>query len=284
MTLKWERRDILIWGKTRPEVSQTYREIVCTGGVFKDSKRLVRIYPVPLRYLEAESIFKKYQWIRADVAKATSDPRPESYKIRYENIEVLQTVPTVRGNWDTRAEFIMNPYNLAESVEDLQDQQSSTGRSLGLVAPKEVVDIRSERLPPKEREEFWARYEKAVAQIELPLDETTGKEIRPLSPPDFRYKIEFRCFDKRCERPHTFSVLDWDVDALYARQKQTRSPQQAAKEVVDKLKEVCDDDKDTRFFLGNIASHPQNFTIVGLWYPKRKLSRESKSTPQMGLF
>jgi hypothetical protein len=25
---------------------------------------------------------------------------------------------------------------------------------------------------------------------------------------------------------------------------------------------------DTRFFLGNISSHPDTFTIVGLWYPK----------------
>lgn len=123
-----------------------------------------------------------------------------------------------------------------------------------------------------------------MAQIELPLDLTTGKEIRPLSPPDFRYKIEFRCSDGRCERPHNFSVLDWDVDALYARQKQTRSPQQAAKEVVNKLWEVCGEDKDTRFFLGNIASHPQNFTIVGLWYPKNALSKDAVPASQMGLF
>lgn len=33
--------------------------------------------------------------------------------------------------------------------------------------------------------------------------------------------------------------------------------------------DVCGPGKDTHFFLGNIASHPHVFTVVGLWYPKR---------------
>src|SRR5690349_10297784 len=62
MSGAWERRRILIWGKTRPELSRNYRETVCTGGVFEDSGRLVRLYPIPLRYLDDEKYFKKYQW------------------------------------------------------------------------------------------------------------------------------------------------------------------------------------------------------------------------------
>jgi hypothetical protein len=34
----WETRRILIWGKTRPELSKKHRETVCTGGVFEDTK------------------------------------------------------------------------------------------------------------------------------------------------------------------------------------------------------------------------------------------------------
>jgi hypothetical protein len=280
--VNWERREILIWGKTRPEISKTYREIVCTGGVFRDNKRLVRVYPVPLRFLNDEQIFKKYQWISASVAKAANDPRPESYKIRPDDIRVGEMIPTERGNWDKRAEWIMQPENMAASVEDLQDQQRDTGRSLALVAPREVVKIGHERLSSSEREDFWSRYEAAVAQMELPISPETGREHKPLVPPDYRFKIDFRCKDRRCEKPHSFSVLDWELDALYFRQKQTLPASAAANDVVKKLEDICGPERDLHFFLGNISSHPQTFTVVGLWWPRRK--REKRSSSQLGLF
>ena len=281
----WEQREILIWGKTRPEISKSYREIVCTGGLFREDRRLVRIYPVPLRYLEDEKVFRKYQWIRAHVAKAPSDPRPESYKIRYGDIEVLDRILTERGgNWDKRAAWVMNPENIVASVEELQAQQAATGRSLALMRPLNVVDVRAVRLSPREREGFWSRYKAAVDQMELPLDPETGREIKPLSPPDYHFRIEFQCDDPRCSKSHVFSVLDWELDALYFRQRQSRSDQQAANDVVAKLREICGPDRDFHFFLGNISSHPQTFTIVGLWSPKRKEEKEEQERPQLPLF
>lgn len=132
MAQVWEKRKILIWGKTRPEVSTKYREIVCTGGVFEDTKRLVRIYPIPLRYLKDESIFKKYQWIEAQVAKNESDPRPESYRINPDTITTSGVIKTDRdGNWDQRAKWVMNENNIFESVEALQGKQSEDKTSLG---------------------------------------------------------------------------------------------------------------------------------------------------------
>lgn len=270
--LEWHRRRILIWGKTRPELSKSYREVVCTGGVFEDTRRLVRLYPIPLRYLDDESVFRKYQWIEADVARNPSDPRPESHKIRFESIETSEKIPTKNGNWDARAAWMMAPENLFQSVEALQEQQQEDKTSLGLVQPTQVTHIKAHRIPAKEKDEFMERYREAVQQMELPLDPETGREIRPLRAADYRFKIHFRCDDPRCQKDHQFSVLDWEMDALYFRLHilEGRAPHLAAQGVVDKLQEICGPQKDTRFFLGNIASHPQNFTIVGLWYPKKK--------------
>lgn len=270
MTLNWERRKILIWGKTRPELSKTYREIVCTGGVFEDTRRLVRLYPIPLRYLDDEKIFKKYQWIEADVARNLRDPRPESYKVRFEGIEIGGWIPTRNGNWDARAEWILHPDNLFQSVEALQERQQADNTSLGLVTPAEVTDIKAHRISQAERDQFAERYREAVSQMELPLDEE-GRVIRPLRMADYRFKIHFRCEDEHCTG-HVFGILDWEIDALYSRLRSSdgRSHQEAAEGVLQKLREFCGDPKDTRFFLGNIANHPQNFTIVGLWYPKKK--------------
>ena len=281
MTIQWERRKILIWGKTRPELSQTYREVVCTGGVFEDTRRLVRVYPVPLRYLDDQKVFKKYQWIEADVARNHKDPRPESYKIRFEGIETGETIPTKSGNWDARADWVMQPGNVFQSVEALQQQQAVDNTSLGLIRPKEIVDIRSYRTSRDEKEQAKERYEQAISQMELPLDPETGREVKPLRISDYRFKVQFRCDDPQCQTTHNFSVLDWELDALYFRLRfrEDRAAHVAAQGVVDQLGKICGPEKDLHFFLGNISNHPQTFTIVGLWWPKKKTE-----DPQISLF
>lgn len=265
----WERRKILIWGKTRPELSKTYREVVCTGGVFADTRRLVRLYPIPLRFMNDEQIFGKYQWIEANVTRATSDPRPESYKIQADGIKVLGKIPPNRGNWSKRAEWVMQPENIFQSVEALQARREMDYTSLGLVQPKEIVRIFSRSVPASERREFRQRYEATLSQMELPAEEFIGRDIKPLRDADFRYVIRFRCDDPRCTTLHNFSVRDWEVDALYFKcRKRGDDPQTAAQKVVKKLEQICGPDKDTYFYLGNISNRPKKFTIVGLWYPK----------------
>src|SRR5450755_141693 len=55
-----QKRKILIWGKTAPELSMKYYETVCTGGVLEDGTP-VRLYPIPYRYMADDDKFKKYQ-------------------------------------------------------------------------------------------------------------------------------------------------------------------------------------------------------------------------------
>jgi hypothetical protein len=283
MESKWQRRRILIWGKTRPELSQKYRETVCTGGVFEDNRKLVRLYPIPLRYIDDERVFKKYQWIEAYVTRATSDPRPESYKIRYDGIETFEVIPTNKGNWNDRAPWITHEGNIVQSVEVLQARQQIDHTSLGLVKPLEVISVTSHRYSQEERDGYWAHYKEALSQMDLPLDQETGREIRPLTPPDYRFRIRFRCNDERCDSDHKFSVLDWETDALYFKLRQQGDPPDiAAEKVVDKIRnQVCAPDKDLYFFLGNISTHPHIFTVVGFWWPKKQRGSEPVEQPRL---
>ena len=267
----WERKRILIWGKTRPELSRTHKETVCTGGVFEDSKLFVRLYPIPLRYLDDEQVFRKYQWIEADVRKAVMDHRPESYNIRCDNISVGDTIPTDKGTWSQRAPWITQPQgHIFRSVEALQAAREQNGTSIGMIKPLEVTDVRAEPYTQDEREQFWKKYEQVVAQQELVFDPETERNVRPLPAPTYRFKIKFRCGDPLCRQDHLFSVFDWEVDALYNNLCRGGDAQDmACGKVIDKLRDdICGPGKDTYFFLGNIAAHPHVFTIVGLWYPK----------------
>lgn len=276
MNGRWERRRILIWGKTRPELSKKYRETVCTGGIFADTKRLVRLYPIPLRYMDDERIFKKYQWIEAYVTRSDSDPRPESYKIRADEIQVFDTIPTNSGNWDARAEWVMQPENVFQSVEALQERQRIDYTSLGLVKPLSIMDITASAINQEERKEFWKRYQDSLQQMALPLEKNEGHDVKPLQPADFKFRIRFRCNDERCQTEHNFGILDWEIDALYFNcRKRGDSPQVSREKVISKLEnEVCSDDKDLYFYLGNIFNHQHLFTIVGLWWPKKRASEQ----------
>jgi hypothetical protein len=263
----WERRKILIWGKTRPEVSLKYQETVCTGGVFEDTKRLVRLYPIPLRYLDDERYFKKYQWIEADICRASADGRPESYRINANNIVPLDTIDTQRGTWRERSGWILHPDNVYPSVEALQEKQAHDHTSLGLVRPKRVIQVTSTRFTPAEKKSFWRKYDQVLAQPQFAFKEE--HPVKPLHPPDWRFVIRFTCDDARCDGVHNFSVLDWEVDALYYNLHRVKGEPSdvAAQRVRQKLEKQCGPGHDTLFFLGNISNYPKIFTIVGFFSP-----------------
>lgn len=269
----WQRRQILIWGKTRPELSHTYREIVCTGGVFRDSGKLVRLYPIPLRFMDDERLFAKYQWIEADVMRNERDPRPESYKVKFGDIKVLDKVKTKKGgDWSLRAPFVLQTQNVFASVEALKERQAADGTSLGVVRPKCIKSITSQFVGASEKASLMARWDDCRKQVELSLEGEAIRDVTPLQAPDYWYRIAFNCDDARCSG-HEMKVLDWEVDAYYWRRRHEKreSDDRAAKEVLKHLETVTGPQYDTRFFLGNINNHPQNFTIVGLWRPKRQV-------------
>jgi hypothetical protein len=145
-----------------------------------------------------------------------------------------------------------------------------------MVKPLAVTDYRAEPYTPRERREFWEKYQGILAQQEFQFDRQEDQGVRPLPPPEFRFQIQFRCDDPACTQEHLFSVFDWEVDALYYRLLgQGDAAEQACEKVIARLRdEVCAEGKDTHFFLGNILAHPHKFTIVGLWYPKAKRHRQ----------
>jgi hypothetical protein len=248
---------------------------VCTGGVFEDTKRFVRLYPIPLRYLQDERVFEKYQWIEAHVRKSTRDPRPESYNIRCEGITVGETIPSGKADWSQRAQWVLRPDHIFRSVEALQAARDRDGTSIGVVKPKAVTGYRVEAYSEEERRGFWARYRSILAHQELRFRPEEEWTVRPLPAPEVRFQLLFRCDDPTCTLDHISSVCDWEVDTLYnSLRRRGNTAEQACQQVIARLRDdVCSEGRDTYFFLGNMAAYPRRFSIVGLWYPKRQQQR-----------
>lgn len=96
-----ELQRLLIWGKTYPELSSRHAETVCTGAV-DELGRPVRLYPVPLRYLQGEQQYKLYDIVEVLASRNPRDPRPESYKIVPDSLRVLAHVPPDSHEWAGR--------------------------------------------------------------------------------------------------------------------------------------------------------------------------------------
>lgn len=265
---------MLIWGKTYPEWSKSHYETVCTGAVDEETGRLIRIYPITLRYADASRAFKKYQWIRADVERNTSDHRPESYRINQATIEVEDTIGTKGSGWEERRQWVLRDHSVFTSVEALKEQEREDRTSLGLVRPRAIRRFYEKRKTEEARAEWEVARTRALAQKDLFVD--VDAETKELKFMPVQYRVEFECEDDRCNG-HDMSILDWELYALSRKMYAARGAGGARKAVLDKLAQITNFDKfEPYFYLGNVAAHPTSFMVVGLFTPPRK--------SQMGLF
>ena len=253
---QWERKKILITVKTYPTPARNGVEVSCTAGITEDGE-WIRLFPIPFRLMELDRQFKKYQWIEVDVAKS-SDPRPESYRINIESLEILpDTLPTSSA-WQARKDVV---YQLkARSLCHLQRGQDIAGHStLGLFRPREIKRFIIEADRPE-----WTETELAKLQ-QLSMFEGAPPELLEKIPYKFRY--EMSCDESECQG-HRLSCTDWELSQAYRKWRR-----QYASIWRDKLTERFERDmihrKDTHFFVGTMRGYPRSWIVVGLFYPPK---------------
>ena len=195
---------LLIIGKTYPNHSVKYRETACTGAMRYDTFEMLRIYPIPYRYLEGSDALKPYQVITADIQRDLSDPRPESHKIRFNSIQYERRL----GRAEARQHVERSPH-MCRSVEELRERSRTENISLGIVRPREIVDVRLEPRSETEREN-WAQKEFEVTQQLLLF----GEPSKPLDFPEAKFFVSWRCDDARCTKPHEMSLHQWGIHEL----------------------------------------------------------------------
>lgn len=259
-SVRYTPTDILIWGKTYPELSWRHREAVCTGGCLRDGTP-VRVYPVPLRYLAESARYRLYDWIRVPVAPSTQDARPESYKVRPGDIEITGRAGTAHG-WEERRHVIFrNETWHYECLSDLKRRQKEDGSSLGLVPVGAVDSVELKERSDDERRRHERKLTRLRSQSDLFSGEQKDLEFFP-----WRVRVRWHC--ERLTGPractgHSAQILDWGLGQL-GRKAGPNSMKQKMEDLGD-LQTY-----DLRFFVGNMVRYPTTFLVVGVWYPKRR--------------
>ena len=253
---------VLIAVKTYPIPSSRYDELVCTAGVTEEGE-FIRLYPINFRDLPYSQQYRKYQWIEVEAEKhAGRDFRKESYR-PVSDIKLLgEPVPTKKGDWSERAQYVL--LGRAKSMEDLRERQDQDNTSLGIFKPKIVHDLVITPDDPEWRASFLAELRQAR------LWEDWSKTKEPPRKLPFKFQYTFECDDQRC-RHHTMMIEDWEVGALFWKLvDQGDSRGTAAEKVKQKfLNELCGPNRDTHLIVGTILAHPKSWVVIGVFYPKK---------------
>lgn len=264
---EFSTQEVLIWGKTYPELSFHHKETVCTGGCLKDG-RPVRIYPVPFRMIEQQRRYKLYNWIRVPLAPSHGDQRPESWRIDPDKLEVLGTPLGTEHGWEARRAIVFRDRSWHYGcLEELKQAQEERRTSLGLVPVRRVVKVDLKRRPAEEK------YGHEAKLRELQSHQDLFREAQPdLQWLPERVRVRWECRAQNCPT-HRAQILDWGLGELGRRE--------GTGAMLSKMESLCDTDRyDLRFFMGNIKRFPQNFVVVGVWYPLRKqMQQRSLFTP-----
>lgn len=257
---------VLIVVKTYPSPSTNYLETVCVAGaqlVDDLAAAWVRLYPIQYRLLDNDDKFAKYQVIDLQVTRHTRDTRPESHRPTLEGTRKLRMVPST-GNWAGRR-HVLAPLLGATTVCDLiAGARDHKGRapSLGAIRPADV-----DRVYLKDPEP-WSQEQLRKAAIASAGD-LLREPMPPLRQPPVDIRFRYRCEARGCPG-HDQKTLDWEAGMAALRWRTEYGPQVGRQKLLEKWQSMVADDRDAYFFVGNQHQHPQSFSILGNWYPKKE--------------
>ena len=254
-----ETKRILVTVKAYPNPSRKYGETVCVAGIDIDAQKWIRLYPIPFRDLDEEKKFKKYAIIEVRATKAIDDRRPESYKVDAGSIRQIDYLDTKKDKWKRRKEIVLP--TIDKSFCDIQRQNLSTKKSLGVFKPKNVDFLYCPAKPKDEK----AR-ESCYAQ--LSFFDKKKKAIEAI-PYEFRY--QFFCDDEPSCPGHNLMIIDWEIGQAY---RDWRYKYKAEDLLLSKIRQrwldlICSPKSDIYFFVGNMHRFPATFMVLGAFYPPK---------------
>lgn len=252
--------NILITVKTYPHPSVSYKEIVCTAGI-TESGKWIRLYPIDYRYIDYESQFSKYQWIKVKIEKNPKDFRIDSYRPNINSIKKIGMPLDTKKGWEKRKKIVM-PTVRYKSLEEIEDYYNSNKISLGIFKPKAIHDLKIEGVSSN-----WSKKHTNI----LTQGVLFGKQPKPLIKVPYKFSYIFSCNDVRCKKPHKLAIFDWEISMLYLNIKNNYpyANDEILQKVKDRwLKDMWDPKRDSYLIVGTTLPMP-TFIVLGVFWPEK---------------
>lgn len=180
------KEHVFIAVKTYPILSESHIELACTAGFRKDGS-WIRLYPIPFRLLKNDKRYKKYQWIKADIAKNIKDPRPESFNIiNRDAIELMEEV-SLKRNWAERKRLIFRKNTIHTDLNTLISRAHKNELSLAIFKPASIEDFKIAKAPKDQHEKKLKKVLDKLKQTHLFEKEQDIAEFKTM--PKLPYKF-----------------------------------------------------------------------------------------------
>jgi hypothetical protein len=184
----------------------------------------------------------------------SSDPRPESYKIDVDTLEIVGAPASTRRAWAARKAVLL-PHR-SHCMCCLKRQLEEDGRpTLGFFKPQTI-----ERLIITSDASEWTEKELAKLRQSTFFENAPKSELQKIP---FRFSYVYRCDHVECQG-HTMTCTDWEVLEAY-RSWRRRYPLDWESRFRAKF-ELWLREQDAHFFVGTVHNHPREWIIVGIWY------------------
>lgn len=262
-----ETKLALVVVRTYPVPTEGGIESSCTAAI-TDKREWLRIFPVPWRLLAKEQQFRKYQWVEFTVKKARDDQRPESHHLVQDGIRIVSPILSTAKNWQARKDIVLplRAHCLCCLTKQRDAQQFPT---LGIVRPESIVRL---RIGPDTPE--WTKAQLGMLRQQNFFADAPRQELEKIP---FKFYYQFRCPESTCNG-HTLTCTDWEMAQSY-RQWLVKYGDGWQEKFRQRFESEMINQNDTHLFVGTVASHPNRWIAVGLFYPP---TRQDDAQP--GLF
>ncbi len=263
-----ETKKVLIVVRTYPVPAQKGVEVSCTAAITEQGD-WVRLFPIPYRFLSPDQRFKKYQWVSVSVIKPRDDKRPESFRLIEDSIRILSAPLSVADNWEARKRIVLplKKHCLCCLKRERDEKEFPT---LGIFKPKIIKKLIME----PEKNTTWTQDQLNKLRQ---TDFFRKSPVAELEKVPYAFKYEFTCDHEGCSG-HTLSCTDWEMGQSWRSWKNKYGDGWKAK-FLERYETEMIEKNDTHFFVGTVHKYPENWIIVGLFYPRKELN-----SPQPGLF
>lgn len=254
--MRFEKKKALITVRTYPIPASPGVEVSCTAAITDEGKWL-RLFPVPYRFLDQDKKFRKYQWIEFSGIKA-SDPRPESYHIDIDSINILSEPLPTTNEWRARKDMVF-PLRAPSLCYLKNERDLNKYPTLGFFRPKTIDRLRVITTSPT-----WSQAElNMLRQDDLfrsrPLDE--------LEKIPYHFSYTFRCDAPACTS-HSLLCTDWEMGQAWRKWSREYGDEWEAK-FRQRFETEMIQKNDTHFYVGTTHRHPHVWIIIGLFYPPK---------------
>jgi hypothetical protein len=238
--------------KAYPQPSAKYQETVCCAGITEETNEFLRLYPIRYRRLAKADQFNRYDLVEMTITKDT-DPRPESYHVNEDSIRLLEREKTRKLSDESKVR-LWKPF-IAPSLEALNADNKSSGRSLGIIRP----DPGSLEFEVKPINETSAE-DKEVMEMVYNQTSLLEDPLEPLEKPKYSFSYHY----KSAGKPHHHQLHDWEVQAAFFKFKKRYGSDEKA---LEKLKDMYQNNipgQNPHFVMGTMKRRPYQFIVVGL--------------------